>query len=202
MTGMLALLGRALALAFASGVNLYATVVVVGLAQWSGWVPLPPRFAIFGSPWIIGAAGLLFLAEFVADKIPWLDTVWDGIHTAVRPLGGALLAAATVGAVHPALQGSVALAGALVAAASHLTKAGTRAMVNASPSTPANWTISLAEDLFVVGLATLALRRPLAALAVWAVLTLIILGSARLLARAVRRRFLRPDPGPAPGAQH
>lgn len=197
MTEVLALLGRALALAFAAGVNLYATVAVVGLAQWSGWVPLPPQFEIFGSPWVVGAAGLLFLVEFVADKVPWLDTVWDGIHTAVRPLGGALLAVTTVGDTHPALQGGVALAGALVAATSHFTKAGTRAMVNASPSSPANWTISLAEDLFVLGLSALALRRPVAALVAWVVLAIAILASARLLVRAIKRRFLRPA-GDAP----
>lgn len=194
----LALLGRALALAFAAGVNLYATVVVVGLSVAAGWVALPPQFAILGSPWVIGAAGVLFLVEFIADKVPWLDTVWDGIHCAVRPLGGALLAVITVGEAHAALQGGAALVGALTAAASHFTKAGTRAMVNASPSPYANWLISLAEDVFVVVLASLALRHPLVALAAFAALALAIVFSGRALARAIKRRFLSAGPSASP----
>lgn len=195
----LALVGRALTLAFAAGVNLYATVAIVGIAQAAGWVALPPQFAILASPWVIGGAGVLFLAEFVADKVPWLDTVWDGIHCAVRPLGGALLAVLTVGEAHIAVQAAAAVAGALVAAASHFTKAGTRAMVNASASPFSNWTISLAEDVFVIALAGLALRHPVVALAACALLGFAILRSARLLARAIKRRFLNPAPA-APAA--
>lgn len=190
----LATLGRVLALAFAAGVNLYATVAVVGLAQATGWVSLPPQFAVFGSPWVIAAAGMLFLAEFVADKVPWLDTVWDGIHSAVRPLGGALLAVLSVGEAHPALQGGAALLGALVAGASHFTKAGTRAMVNASAAPVANWTLSLTEDVMAIGLAALALRHPLGSLAVCVVALVAIAASARLLVRAIKRRFLSPTP--------
>lgn len=188
----LAVLGRTLAFAVAAGVNLYATVAVIGLAQHFGWVALPPQFEAFGSPWVIGIAGFLFLVEFVADKVPWLDTVWDGIHTAVRPLGGALLAVTSLGEAHPALQGAAALAGALTAGGSHFTKAGTRAMVNASPEPFSNWFLSLAEDAFVIALTTMALQHPLLALAVCAVLFLVIALSARMLVRAIKRRFLSP----------
>ncbi len=198
----MAVLGRLLAFGLAAGFNLYATVAVIGLALHLDWVTLPPQFAVFDSPWLIGAASVLFLLEFVADKVPWLDTVWDGIHTAVRPLGGALLAVMALGEAHPALQGAAALAGALAAGASHFTKAGTRAMVNASPEPFSNWMLSLTEDVFVVALTGLALRHPGAALVVCVALLLAILLSARLLVRAIKRRFLSPSAAGLPGGTH
>lgn len=188
----LAVLGRLLAFAFAAGVNLYGTVALIGLAQRFGWADLPAAFEVFGSPWVIGAASLLFAVEFVADKVPWLDTIWDGIHTAVRPLGGALLAVTTLGEAPLAAQGGAAVAGAVTAAASHFTKAGTRAMVNANPEPFSNWLLSLAEDALVLALVALALRHPVLALAACVVLLVVALLSARLLVHAIRRRFLSP----------
>ena len=178
---LLALLGRTLAFSFACGINLYATVAILGLARHFDWVDLPPQFAVFDNPWVIGIAGVLFLVEFVADKIPWLDTVWDGIHTAVRPLGGALVAVATLGEADPVMQGAVALLGGVTAGSSHFAKAGTRAMVNASPEPFSNWFISLVEDVLVLGLATVALQSPA--------------GGARRVLRPLRghRAVGRPD---------
>ena len=194
---LLATLGRTLALSFACGINLYATVAILGLARHFGWAPLPDQFEVFDNPWVIGVSGVLFLVEFVADKIPWLDTVWDGIHTAVRPLGGALVAVATLGEADPVMQGAVALLGALTAGSSHFAKAGTRAMVNASPEPFSNWFISLVEDVLVLALATVALRHPLVALVLCLALFAAIALSATLIVRAIKRRFLRPPPPPA-----
>jgi hypothetical protein len=191
---LLVTLGRTLAFSFACGINLYATVVILGLAQRSGWVDLPAQFAVFDNVWLIGGAAVLFVIEFVADKVPWLDTIWDGIHSAVRPLGGALVAVATLGEADATTQGAVALLGALTAGSSHFAKAGTRAMVNASPEPFSNWFISLVEDVLVLGLATVALRHPVVALAVCLVLFGVLAFSATMIVRAVRRRFLRPPP--------
>jgi hypothetical protein len=161
-------------------------------------VTLPDQYAVFDNPWVIGVSGLLFLVEFVADKVPWLDTVWDGIHTAIRPLGGALVGVATLGDADATTQGAVALLGGLTAGSSHFAKAGTRAMVNASPEPFSNWFISLVEDVLVIGLATVALRYPLVALALCLALFVVIALSATLIVRAIKRRFLRPPPPPRP----
>lgn len=188
---VLAILGRTLGFSFAAGLNLYATVAVLGLASRYDWVKLPPHFDVFDNDFVIGAALVMYLVEFAADKIPWLDTLWDGIHTVIRPLGGALIAVATLGEASPAVEGLIALLGGSVAAGSHLTKAGTRATANASPEPFSNWFLSLGEDAFVVGLGLLALQYPVAA----AVVVFALLGMMAVFAvwivRAVRRRFFQ-----------
>jgi hypothetical protein len=127
-------LGRLAAFSFAAGVNLYATVAMIGLAARFDWVDLPAQFALFDNGWVIGAALALYLVEFFADKIPYVDTLWDVLHTAIRPLGGALIAVASLGDASPGVQGLAALLGGTLAASSHFTKAGTRAAVNTSRS--------------------------------------------------------------------
>ena len=186
---LIAVLGRTAAFSFAAGVNLYATVAMLGLAARFAWVDLPPQFEVFDNPWVIGVALALYAVEFFADKIPYVDTLWDVLHTAIRPLGGALIAVASLGDASPAVQGLAALAGGTLAAGSHLTKAGTRAVVNTSPEPVSNWLVSLAEDGFVIGLGLLALSYPVAALTVVAVLALLIVACAAALVRAIRRRF-------------
>ena len=148
----------------AAGVNLYATVAILGLASRYDWVELPEQFQIFDNPWIIGLAGVLYVVEFVADKIPWVDSLWDSVHTLIRPVGGALIAVASIGDVSPGLQGVIALLGGVVAAGSHVTKAGTRVAANTSPEPFSNWFLSLAEDAFVIGLSLITLKFPLLAL--------------------------------------
>ena len=101
----LATLGRTMGFSLAAGVNLYATVALLGLASRYGWVALPEQFKIFDNSWIIGAAGVLYAVEFVADKIPWVDSIWDSVHTFIRPVGGAVIAVATLGDQSPAMQG-------------------------------------------------------------------------------------------------
>src|SRR5918993_4728571 len=115
----LATLGRTMGFSLAAGVNLYATVAIPGLAARYGWVDLPEQFEIFDNPWIIGAAGVLYVVEFVADKIPWVDSLWDSVHTLIRPVGGALIAVASMGDHSPVITGLIALLGGTVAAGSH-----------------------------------------------------------------------------------
>jgi hypothetical protein len=185
----LVFLGRTLGFSFAAGINLYATVALIGLARRFGWVDLPAEYAIFDNEWVIGTAIVLYLVEFVADKVPWVDTLWDSVHTVIRPLGGALVAVAGLGEASPATQGLIALLGGVVAAGSHATKAGTRVVANTSPEPVSNWLLSLFEDGLVVALGILALQYPLAALAVTVLLILAVVVLLATVVRAVRRRF-------------
>ena len=188
-------LGRTLGFSFAAGLNLYATVAVLGLASRYGWVDLPPQFAVFDNSYVIGAALVMYAIEFIADKVPWVDTLWDGIHTAIRPLGGALIAVATLGEASPTVEGLVALMGGAVAASTHVTKAGTRAIANASPEPFSNWILSLAEDAFVLALGWVTLNYPIAALVVCVLLLTLIAVFFVVLVRAARRRWgMKPPP--------
>jgi Domain of unknown function (DUF4126) len=193
----LVFLGRTLGFSVAAGVNLYATLALIGLASRFGWVALPPEYAIFDNNWVIGLALVLYAVEFVADKVPWVDTLWDTIHTFIRPLGGAAVAVAALGDASPGMTALVALLGGTVAAGAHATKAGTRVVVNTSPEPFSNWILSLVEDGFVVALGLLALKYPLAALGVSSVVIVGILMMAAVLVRAFRRRFGR-TPAAAP----
>jgi uncharacterized protein DUF4126 len=189
MVELLVTLGRTLGFSFAAGVNLYATVAILGLASRFHWVALPPQFAVFDNNWVIGAAIACYAIEFVADKVPWVDTLWDSLHTFIRPIGGALVAVAGLGEASPATQGMIALLGGAVAAGSHVTKAGTRVVANTSPEPVSNWLLSLFEDALVVALWALALQYPLAALAVTLLLGLAIFMLLTKIVRAFRRRF-------------
>ena len=189
-------LGRTLGFSFAAGVNLYATVAILGLAARYHWVALPPQFQAFNNDIVIGAALVLYLIEFFADKIPYVDTLWDMIHTAIRPIGGALVAVTTLGEASPAVAGLVALLGGTVAAGSHLTKTSTRAAANASPEPFSNWILSIGEDLFVVGLGFLALQYPVVALVVALGLIVLVVVFLAVIVRTVRRWFARAPQAP------
>lgn len=190
-------LGRAMGFAFAAGLNLYASVAILGLAGRFGWVQLPSQFDVFNNDWVIGVALTMYVIEFVADKVPWLDSLWDSVHTAIRPLGGALIAMTAIGDLSPAMEGLAALLGGSLAAGTHFTKAGTRAVANTSPEPFTNWILSFSEDLFVVGLGWLALQYPVAALIVVAVLTGLIVLFIGLIVRWARKRWRRPPPAVA-----
>jgi hypothetical protein len=183
-------LGRVVPFAFASGLNLYATVAVLGICARFNLADLPDQFQAFGHPAVIGGALALYLVEFVADKIPWVDTVWDMVHTVVRPVGGALVAVTVLGSASQGLDSLAALLGASVAMTAHLTKAGARAVANTSPEPVSNWALSLVEDLVAIGLAYFATEHPVLALAITAFLLVLILVFAAVLIRAVRRRFV------------
>jgi len=189
---LLAGLGRTLGFSFAAGINLYATVALLGLASRFGWVALPPQYKAFDHDWVIYTAIVLYAVEFLADKIPWVDTIWDALHTFIRPVGGALIAITTLGEASPAITGLTALLGGIVAGSTHVTKAGTRVIANASPEPFSNWLLSLGEDLFVVGLGFVALKYPIVALVVVIVLLGLIVLFAAAIIRGFRRRFRRP----------
>jgi hypothetical protein len=190
---VLTTLGRTMGFSFAAGINLYATVAILGLASRFDWVALPPQYRVFDNDIVIVAALVLYTIEFVADKIPWLDSAWDAVHTAIRPLGGAFIAVTTLGHASPAMQGLAALLGGTLAAGSHFTKAGTRAAANASPEPFSNWILSISEDVFVVGLGMLALSHPIVAAAVVTICVVVIAVFAAWLVRAIRRRWGRRE---------
>jgi hypothetical protein len=178
-------------LAFASGLNIYATVAVLGLCEHFHVVDLPPQFRAFDHPVIIGVALAMYLVEFVADKIPWFDSVWDAVHTVVRPIGGALVAVNAMGHASPVMTGLAALLGGSIAMTTHVTKAGTRAAVNTSPEPLSNWVLSLSEDAVAIGLSYFALQHPYAAAVVAIVLLVAMITLASYIVRWVRRRVAR-----------
>jgi hypothetical protein len=146
--------------AWASGINLYATIVMLGYMGMTGNIDLPPGLEIIADPMVMGTAGLMYCVEFFADKVPGVDSGWDTIHTFIRIPAGAMLAASAVGDVTPAIALTAALLGGTLAAGSHATKAGTRLLINTSPEPFSNWTASVGEDLLVIGGLWAALHHP------------------------------------------
>ena len=196
----IATLGRTMGFSFAAGINLYATVAILGLASRYNWVTLPEQYRVFDNDFIIPSALGLYLIEFVADKIPWLDTAWDAVHTAIRPLGGALIAVTTLGEASPTMEVLIGLLGGSIAAGTHFSKSGTRAIANTSPEPFSNWFLSLGEDVFVVTLGLVALKYPLIALGIVVVGLVVIALFAAVLVRAIRRRWSRRGGLPTPNS--
>lgn len=161
-------LSLALGISFMAGLNLYLTTFLAGLALRLGWgdAALHPALEVIGHPAVMIAAGLMFLVELVVDKIPWVDSVWDAVHTVVRPLGAVLLTLAVMSGSSPALSVSAAVLAAGVALSTHLTKSGFRLILNASPEPFSNIVASLVEDGVVLGLFLLTLYFPVTGLAV------------------------------------
>jgi Domain of unknown function (DUF4126) len=187
----LSALGVVLGTGFSSGLNLYATVVTLGLLNRFGFIHLPPSLQILSHSWILGIAVGLFVIEFFADKIPYFDTVWDAIHTFIRPPAAAVLAYASIGDVSPEWRWAAALLAGSVALTSHATKASTRAAVNTSPEPFSNWILSFGEDLLAVWLTWMASAHPLATTIV--VVALLVLSAFLIfhLFRFARRAFQR-----------
>ncbi len=146
--------------AWASGINLYATIGVLGLLGISGNVVLPETLAVLQNPLVIGAAVLMYGVEFFADKTPGIDTGWDTIHTFIRIPAGVMLAAGAVGEVNPAVVVAAGILGGTVSATSHMVKAGSRVLINTSPEPFTNWAASVAEDVGVIGGLFVALHYP------------------------------------------
>ena len=157
---MLEPLSLAAGLSWGSGLRLYLTVLVAGVFARLGLIHLPDTLSALASPWVIGVAGVLTVAEFLADKIPAFDSLWDAIHTFIRIPAGAVLAAGALGHADPALLTVAALAGGTLAGTAHLAKAGTRALINLSPEPVSNVVTSTAEDGLVFGGLLLALFVP------------------------------------------
>ena len=182
-------------LAWMAGIRVYLTVFGVGVAGLMGWVDLPPALQATESWWVLGTSGALAIAEFFADKIPGVDSIWDLLQTLTRVPAGAFLAAATLSS-DGQLSTGVLAAGAGVALASHGLKAGTRALLNTSPEPASNWMASIVEDGLVVGGLALALAHPWLALIL--VLGTSIIGAVvvwlvwRTLWRSIKRLFATP----------
>lgn len=166
---IIGVLALAMGAAWASGINLYATLLVLGIAASTGQVTLPPDLEVLSSPLVIGAAGLMYMVEFVADKTPGVDTVWDSVHTFIRIPAGAMLAAGAVGDVALPMELAAAIVGGGMSAATHATKAGSRVLINTSPEPASNWTASISEDIAVFTGMWAALNHP-----VWFIVFLIL----------------------------
>jgi len=143
-------LALTMGLAWASGINLYATLFTLGYLANTGNIDLPPDLQIVADPMVMAAAGLMYCVEFFADKMPGVDTGWDAIHTFIRIPAGAMLAAGAVGDLNPAVELVAAIIGGSLAAGSHATKAGSRVLINASPEPFSNWIASISEDVIVI----------------------------------------------------
>ena len=188
----LALLGTVTWIAFFAGIRLYASVLTVGLCLRYGVLHLPQELAslsVLAHPYVLGAAGICAIVEFLADKVPWVDSLWDAVHAFLRPAGAALIAFSAVGRLDPAMEVAVILLCGGIAFSSHSAKAGTRLLVNQSPEPFSNILLSLFEDVVAVGGSYAAVAHPLAILAV----VVAFLGLFALLARRIYRR-LRRDP--------
>ena len=191
MTGLETLIG-ALGLSFASGINLYATVLVIGLAQRFDWFGfLPEQLAVLSDPIVLWVAGILYALEFFADKIPFVATIWDGFHTFIRPTGAALLSLGMAEQLGPGGQAVAFLVGGSVALGSHATKAGARAMALTAAEPVTHSLISVAEDVGAIGLTALVFTSPWIAfgivvglLATMAVVTPMLFRTLRFLVRS------------------
>ena len=187
------LVALAAALGIASGLRLYAVLFIVGASGYLGWVTLPGGLAPLAHPLVLAASGFMCFVEFFADKIPGVDSLWDVVHTLVRIPAGAALAAGVFGDSSSAMMLAAAILGGTLAAGSHFTKAGSRAVINTSPEPFTNWTASLTEDVAVGGLLWLAIMHPLAAaivvLAIVALMAWLLPKAWRAARRIVRRLF-------------
>jgi hypothetical protein len=145
-----ATLALSMGLAWASGINLYATLFMLGYLANTGNIDLPPDLQIVANPIVMGVAGLMYCIEFFADKMPGVDTGWDTIHTFIRIPAGAMLAAGAIGHLNPAVELAAAILGGGLAAGTHATKAGSRVLINTSPEPFSNWFASVSEDVIVI----------------------------------------------------
>jgi Domain of unknown function (DUF4126) len=186
-----------IAASFAAGLNVYATVLTLGLLAHAHWVALPPGLETLSSWWIIGVSGTLFAAEFVADKIPGLDLLWNGLHTFVRVPIAALLAYRATSQLTPEMQLLATGVGAAIALAAHSSKTAARALVTPSPEPVSNIALSTGEDVAAVGITWLATQHPWTAASIVIVLLLITILMVRWVVKALRELWQRFRPAPA-----
>jgi hypothetical protein len=192
--GIMEIIGIAGSVSLLAGWRLYLCVFATGLAMRFEALPIPEHLTsleVLSNPWVMGIAALAALAEFFADKVMWLDSAWDTIHTAVRPVGGALLALAIVDPSDPAMQVIAFLLGGGASLAAHAGKAGARGVVNASPEPVSNVMVSSAEDVATAGLLYVTYEYPVAAGGIALVLLLLVIGlllvARRMIKRAARK---------------
>ena len=204
--GLAEILGVAGSISLLSGWRLYLTILATGVAMHFGWLPLPEHLQalqILANPWVMGVAAVGTLAEFLADKIAWVDSIWDSVHSIVRPLGGALLALALVDSADPAWQVIAFILGGGGALISHSAKATTRAVVNISPEPYSNAAVSTGEDVATTGLLALVIAFPAVAIVIALLLLIaavLVIIALRKLLRSVRGELKRAlgDPVDAP----
>ena len=181
------ILGLALGTAWTSGINLYATVAALGLLQHYKLAQLPGGLHVLDNPLIIGVALFLYAVEFFADKIPYVDTVWDAVHTFIRVPAGAVIAAAATSDINPSVQIIALLLGGGLALSTHGTKATVRAGANLSPEPLTNWSLSVLEDVVAVGAVALAVVSPIGILAVIIIFLLLLAWILPKVLRRIRR---------------
>ena len=200
--GTIEALSLAMGTAWTSGINLYATVAALGIARQMELIQLPPNLEVLSHPAVIAIACIMYLIEFFADKVPYLDSGWDALHTFIRVPAGAILAARALGDMNPALELAAMLAGGSIAFAAHGTKATTRLAINASPEPFTNWAASVTEDATVLGGIWLIFNHPIVmvifvlafvGLGVWIVPKLFRLARRGFQALRDRMRGVKPD---------
>lgn len=189
LTEISSILALSMGVAWASGINLYAAVFMLGLLNSLGHMTLPPDLQVLSDPLVMFAAGFMYMVEFTADKIPGVDTGWDGLHTFIRIPAGAILAAGAMGDVAPAAELAAALVGGSIAAGSHAFKAGSRVLINTSPEPVTNWTASVAEDVAVIGGLWAALNHPVWFLVGLSVFIVLLVWLLPKLWRGIKRVF-------------
>jgi hypothetical protein len=175
--------------AWASGINLYAAIFMLGFMGTTGNIELPPDLQVLSDPMVMLAAGFMYCVEFFADKVPGVDTGWDGIHTFIRIPAGAILAAGAVGEVGTAAQLAAGIAGGTLATGSHLTKAGSRVMINTSPEPFSNWFASVGEDVAVIAGLWTALTHPVLFLVLLGLFILLMIWLLPKTWRGIRKVF-------------
>ncbi|MFC4819931.1 DUF4126 domain-containing protein [Dokdonella ginsengisoli] len=177
-------------LAWASGIRLYVTIFIVGLLGRYGYLHLPEPLLVLQHTWVLAAAGIMATGEFLADKLPGFDSVWDALHTFIRIPAGAFLAWGAMGDSTPAMQMAAGIVGGLITSGTHLAKSGGRAAINTSPEPFTNWTASAGEDGLALGVLFLAVQHPLILLVALAVFLLVLVWCLpklfRFLARVLR----------------
>ncbi len=187
----ISIIAATMGVAWASGINLYAAVLMLGILGNTGSIDLPPGLEVVESPGVMIAAGFMYCVEFVADKVPGVDTGWDAIHSFIRIPAGALLAAGTMSALSPEAELIGLLLGGTIAAGSHFTKAGTRVLVNTSPEPFSNIAVSLGEDFLVImGLWT-ALNHPILFIVLLVTFIALVIWLAPKIWRGIKRVFAR-----------
>ena len=184
-----AILALTMGAAWASGINLYATIAMLGYMGATGNVALPEDLLILQNPLVIGAAGFMYCVEFFVDKTPGVDTGWDAMHTFIRIPAGAMLAAGAVGELGPGVELAAAIIGGSLSAGSHATKAGSRVLINTSPEPLSNWTASITEDVLVIGGLWTALNHPWIFLGLLLLFILLMIWLLPKLWRGIKRVF-------------
>lgn len=186
---LIGIISLTMGVAWASGINLYAAILVLGFGGSTGNIDLPEGLQTLQDPMVLSAAAIMYAVEFFADKTPGVDTGWDAIHTFIRIPAGAMLAASSVGDVTPALQIAAGILGGTLTGATHATKAGSRVLINTSPEPVSNWLASITEDIAVVAGLWAALNYPLLFIALLVLFILLMVWLLPKLLRAIKTVF-------------